>query len=234
MLSEAQTLKTHINLNDEEEKSLKTRFILVRHGETSWNLEGRYQGQIDTPLSSVGIKQGKLVAEALKDVPFDAVYASPLSRSYETAMMCADFHGLKVDKDERLLEINHGKWEGLHTTEIEGQYPDLLKRWRTTVVDVQMPDGESIEDVRRRAMEAFYDYTEKNKGQTILVVAHDAVNKAVLCDILEMEQTHFWQMKQDNTCINVFEYDSGKWRLVLMNSTAHLGFLFSGVEQKGL
>jgi len=97
-----------------------------------------------------------------------------------------------------------------------------------------MPDGENIEDVRRRAMAAFYDYVEKNKGQTILVVAHDAVNKAVLCDILEMEQTHFWQMKQDNTCINVFEYENGKWRLVLMNSTAHLGFLFSGVEQKGL
>lgn len=227
-------LKNRLDHSDDEKNLLKTRFILVRHGETSWNLEGRYQGQIDTPLSPVGLKQGKLVAEALKNVHLDAVYASPLSRSYETALMCADFHGLKVTKDERLLEINHGKWEGLHASEIEGQYPDLLARWRSTVVDVQMPDGECIEDVRRRAMEAFYDYAEKNQGQTILVVAHDAVNKAVLCDILEMEQTHFWQMKQDNTGINVFEYEGGKWRLVLMNSTAHLGFLFSGVEQKGL
>lgn len=164
--NEAQALKTRINLNDEEKKSLKTRFILVRHGETSWNLEGRYQGQIDTPLSPVGIKQGKLVAEALKNVPLDAVYTSPLSRSYETAMMCADLHGLKVDKDERLLEINHGKWEGLYATEIEGQYPDLLERWRSTVVDVQMPDGESIEDVRKRG----YNVRKNSDGVNIFVI----------------------------------------------------------------
>ena len=211
-----------------------TRFILVRHGETIWNHEGRYQGQIDTPLSPVGLKQGKLVAEALKNVPIHAVYASPLSRSYDTAVMCANFHGLEVAKDDRLLEINHGKWEGLYATEIEALYPDLLQRWRTTVVDVQMPDGESIEEVRKRAMEAFKELAEKHQGQTVLVVAHDAVNKAVLCDILEIEQSHFWQMKQDNTCINVFEFDHDKWRLVLMNSTVHLGFLFSGIEQKGL
>jgi len=213
---------------------LMTRFILVRHGETVWNHEGRYQGQIDTPLSPVGIKQGKLVAEALKDVSLDAIYASPLSRSFETAEMCASFHGLEVVKDDRLLEINHGKWEGLYASEIEALYPDLLERWRTTVVDVVMPGGECIENVRQRAMTAFREYVKKHQGQTVLVVAHDAVNKAVLCDILEIEQNHFWQMKQDNTCINVFEYDRGKWRLVLMNSTLHLGFLFSGVEQKGL
>jgi alpha-ribazole phosphatase len=213
---------------------LMTRFILVRHGETVWNHEGKYQGQIDTPLSPVGIEQGKLVAEALKNVSLDVIYASPLSRSFQTAEMCANFHDLEVIKDDRLLEINHGKWEGLYATEIEALYPDLLERWRTTVVDVVMPDGECIEDVRQRAMAAFREYAEKHQGQTVLVVAHDAVNKAVLCDILEIEQNHFWQMKQDNTCINVFEYDRGKWRLVLMNSTVHLGFLFSGVEQKGL
>lgn len=217
-----------------KEKKPLTRFILVRHGETTWNLEGRYQGQIDTPLSPVGVKQGKLVAEALKDIPFEIVYASPLSRSYDTAVMCAELRGLPVIKDERLLEINHGQWEGLHASEIESKYSGLLEKWRSTVVDVQMPGGESIEDVRRRAMEAFYEYIERNEGQTILVVAHDAVNRAVLCDILEMDQSHFWQFKQDNTCINVIEYENGKWRLVLLNSTAHLGFLFSGIEQKGL
>ena len=211
-----------------------TRFILVRHGETTWNQEGRYQGQIDTPLSPFGLKQGEMVAEGLKTVPIDIAYASPLSRSYETAVMCAKHHGLEVIKDERLLEINHGEWEGLQADEVEAKYPELLQKWRTTVVDVQMPGGENIEDVRRRAMEAFYEYAEKHAGQTVLVVAHDAVNKAVLCDILDIDLSHFWQVKQDNTCINVFEYQNGKWRLVLMNSTSHLGFLFSGIEQKGL
>lgn len=234
MPNKVQALDTPIDVIKDDKKSSMTRFILVRHGETIWNYEGRYQGQIDTPLSPTGIKQGKMVAEALKNVPIDVAYASPLSRSYETAKMCADYHGLEVNKDERLLEINHGKWEGLFAAEIAEQYPDLLERWRTTVVDVQMPDGECIEDVRARSMAAFKEYAEKHQGQTVLVVAHDAVNKAVLCDILEIEQHHFWQMKQDNTCINVFEHECGKWRLVLMNSTVHLGFLFSGIEQKGL
>lgn len=211
-----------------------TRFILVRHGETTWNREGRYQGQVDTPLSAFGLQQGEMVSEALKDIPIDVVYASPLSRSFVTASMCASRHGLEVLKDDRLLEINHGEWEGLLADEVKAKQPELLEKWRTTVVDAQMPDGENIEDVRKRAMEALNEYAKKHYGQTVLVVAHDAVNKAVLCDILNIDLAHFWQMKQDNTSINVFEYHEGTWRLVLMNSTSHLGFLFSGIEQKGL
>jgi phosphoserine phosphatase len=211
-----------------------TRFILVRHGETTWNKEGRYQGQIDTPLSERGLEQGRKVAEALRDIPIDLCYASPLSRSYTTAKLCMEWHGCGVTTDERLLEINHGLWEGKLADEIAGDYGDLLTEWRTTVENVIMPEGESIVQVRDRAMAAFRDYALKHQGKTILVVAHDAVNKAVLCDMLDMGLDHFWQIKQDNTCINVLEYEAGKWRLVLMNSTNHLGFLFSGIEQKGL
>lgn len=211
-----------------------TRFILVRHGETNWNREGRYQGQIDTALSEFGLAQGKKVAEALKDVPIDICYASPLSRSFETAGMCAAWHGLPVNKDERLLEINHGEWEGLLAAEVQQRYPQLAARWKQTVIGVQMPGGENMEEVRDRSMAAMRDYAARHEGQTVLVVAHDAVNKAILCEILEIGLDKFWQVKQDNTCINVFEYQDGKWRLVLMNSTAHLGFLFSGIEQKGL
>lgn len=211
-----------------------TRFVLVRHGETNWNREGRYQGQIDTPLSAFGLEQGRKVAAALKEVPIDICYASPLSRSYDTAAMCAEPHNLSIIKDERLLEINHGEWEGLLSAEVQERYPQLAAQWRQTVVGVQMPGGENMEDVRARSMEAFREYAAKHEGQTVLVVAHDAVNKAIICDILDIGLSKFWQVKQDNTCINVFEYQDGKWRLVLMNSTTHLGFLFSGIEQKGL
>lgn len=211
-----------------------TRFILVRHGETTWNREGRYQGQIDTPLSPFGEEQGQKVAAALQSIPIDVCYASPLSRSYRTAAMCAQYHQLTVNADRRLLEINHGEWEGLMASDVQAKYPELLAKWRTSVVDVTMPGGENICQVRDRAMQAFNDYAERHAGKTVLVVAHDAVNKAVLCDILDIDLSHFWQVKQDNTCINVFERVDDAWRLVLMNSTAHLGFLFSGIEQKGL
>ena len=90
------------------------------------------------------------------------------------------------------------------------------------------------EDVRKRVRAAFDDYVTKYPDKTILVAAHDAVNKAIICDVLGLGMEHFWQIKQDNTCINVLECNEGVWRTVLLNSTNHMGFLFSGIEQAGL
>ncbi|MCI7668289.1 MAG: histidine phosphatase family protein, partial [Megasphaera elsdenii] len=84
------------------------RIILIRHGETQWNIEGRYQGQEDTHLSERGQLQGRMVADGLKNTPIDVAISSPLERSYMTCSFCAALHGLTVLKDDRLLEINHG------------------------------------------------------------------------------------------------------------------------------
>ena len=211
-----------------------TRILLVRHGETTWNQQGRYQGQVDTPLSERGWAQGRQLAKALSVVKLDACYASPLSRAFNTAKLCAELHGLDVTTDERLLEIAHGEWEGMLADEVEQQWPELLYKWRTTVVDAPMPGGEAIDEVADRSMEAFNDIARDNEGKTVLVAAHDAVNKAVVCRVMGTDLSHFWQVKQDNTCINVLEWQNGVWRLVLLNSTLHMGYLFSGIEQKGL
>lgn len=210
------------------------RIILLRHGETTWNIEGRYQGQEDTPLSPKGLEQGRKAALALKDIPIDRAISSPLSRSFETCRMAADYHHLTVMKDPRLIEISHGLWEGIHADEIEARYPKEFHLWHTHPEQVQMPEGENLEDVRKRAREAFDEYARKYDGETVLVAAHDAVNKAIICDLLGLSMGHSWQIKQDNACINVLECDQGTWRLVTLNSTAHLGYLVSGIEQKGL
>ena len=118
------------------------RIILIRHGETTWNTEGRYQGQEDTPLSERGIRQGMACAEGLKDIHIDRAISSPLSRSYETCRMAAEKHGLVVEKDERLTEISHGLWEGIHADEIEARYPESFYLWHTHPEKVQMPEGE--------------------------------------------------------------------------------------------
>ena len=212
------------------------RIILVRHGETTWNIEGRYQGQEDTPLSTRGLQQGQQLAEALKNIPLDFCISSPLQRSYQTCKFCADLHQLQVATDARLTEINHGDWEGVLAPDIAKQYPKEFEQWHTAPHLVQMPGagGESLEDVRSRVRAAFDEYVQKYDGKTILVAAHDAVNKAIICDILGLGMEHFWQIKQDNTCINVLEYNEGTWRLVLLNSVNHMGHLFSGIEQAGL
>ena len=212
------------------------RIILVRHGETKWNIEGRYQGQEDTELSERGLAQGHQLAEGLRKIPIDRCIASPLQRSYMTAKFCADLHGLSVTADKRLEEINHGDWEGRLADEIKAKYPDLFAAWHVTPEVVKMPGsgGEGLEDVRKRVREAFEEYAQKYDGETVLVAAHDAVNKVILCDLLGSDMSHFWQVKQDNTCINVIECQDGIWRVVLLNSTNHMGYLFSGIEQKGL
>ena len=212
-----------------------TRIILVRHGETTWNIEGRYQGQEDTPLSERGLKQGHLLAEGLRHIPIDLAISSPLQRSYQTCKFCADLHNLPVATDERLLEINDGSWEGVLAGDIQRRYPVEFAQWHGEPEKVVMPDGgESLEDVRQRVRAAFDEYVEKYPDKTILVAAHDAVNKAIICDLLGLGMEHFWQIKQDNTCINVLECNDGVWRAVLLNSTNHMGFLVSGIEQAGL
>ena len=115
------------------------RIILIRHGETQWNIEGRYQGQEDTHLSERGLRQGHMVAQGLKDTPIDAAISSPLERSYMTCAFCAKLHGLDVLKDDRLLEINHGDWEGRLADDIEAQYPTEFHQWHTEPHLVTMP-----------------------------------------------------------------------------------------------
>ena len=212
------------------------RIILVRHGETKWNIEGRYQGQEDTELSERGVTQGHMLAEGLRDIPIDRCISSPLQRSYMTASFCAELHGLTVSTDARLEEINHGDWEGRLADEIQAKYPVEFAQWHKTPEVVTMPGqgGENLEAVRRRVRAAFDEYAERYDGETVLVAAHDAVNKAIICDLMGSDMSHFWQVKQDNTCINVMECQAGSWRVVLLNSTNHMGYLFSGIEQKGL
>lgn len=210
------------------------RIILLRHGETLWNLEGRFQGQEDTELSERGLDQGRAAAQALKDIPIDAAVSSPLKRSFLTCKMAADLHGIPVTADPRLTEISHGKWEGIRAEEIIRRYPEEFELWHTHPEQIQMPGGESLEDVRKRVRAAFDEYTRTYDGKVLLIAAHDAVNKAILCDLMGLDMSHFWQIKQDNCCINVVEHDKGTWRFVTMNSTSHLGYLVSGIEQKGL
>ena len=104
------------------------RIILIRHGETNWNLQGRYQGQEDTRLSEKGFAQAGLLSQGLKNVHLDLCISSPLKRSFLTCKACADLHHLPVHSDKRLTEINHGAWEGELACEIQAHYPEEFKK----------------------------------------------------------------------------------------------------------
>ncbi len=142
------------------------RIFLVRHGETSWNREGRFQGQIDVPLNDIGLRQADAVAEALKEIPFDRIISSNLSRALRTALPLASRMrmGMGVETDDDLKEIGHGLWEGRTAAEVEAMSPGALALWHTHPEAVVMPEGESLADVQNRAWPALLRIAE-GKGR---------------------------------------------------------------------
>lgn len=146
--------------------------LLVRHGQTDWNLAHRVQGHTDTPLNAVGREQACALADSLAAPSLVAVYSSDLSRAYETAIAVARVHGLEVTVDRDLREKNFGSWEGLTDTEIADRFPDAVRgRWG---------DGETTEEVAERAVAAIERIRRRHPGGRVLVVSHGGALRAIL------------------------------------------------------
>ncbi|MGH8062045.1 MAG: histidine phosphatase family protein, partial [Pseudoxanthomonas sp.] len=162
------------------------RILLARHGETPWNAEGRYQGQIDIPLSPVGESQATALGKRLQEVEITRAVASPLSRARHTAELALGEARLPMlTTDIELQEIAHGEWEGLLASEINDKDPVRLRAWREQPETVLMPGGESLQQVLDRSWQGLARASEDlGAGDTLLVVAHDAVNRVILCRIL--------------------------------------------------
>ena len=210
------------------EKNSKKRIILVRHGETDWNQQGRFQGQIDIPLNQNGKTQAKAASEFLKNISIQKAFSSSLSRPKETTQIILKEHpGIEITLKENLKEIGHGKWEGKLESEIKSDWPDLLKTWKIFPEKVQMPDGENITEVSSRSITGWKEICKELKdGETALVVAHDAVNKTILCHLLGLTPSEIWTIKQGNggiTVIDLSEKEGQPDQITCLNITSHLG-----------
>ncbi|WP_066381645.1 MULTISPECIES: histidine phosphatase family protein [unclassified Anabaena] len=205
------------------------RLLLVRHGETEWNRQTRFQGQIDIPLNDNGRNQAKKAGEFLQNVALDFAVSSTMARPKETAEIILQHHSdVNLELQDGLREIGHGLWEGKLEVEIEQEFPGELHRWRTTPADVQMPEGENLQQVWERSTvtwQAIVQSAIENQRQTGLVVAHDATNKTLLCYILGLSADNFWNFRQGNGAVSVIDYPSGLNGLPVlqaMNITTHL------------
>lgn len=226
---ESMNLTAHLGdpLPDRKETS-GVRLLLVRHGETEWNRLQRFQGQIDIPLNDNGHAQAQKAAEFLKTVHLDFAVTSPLLRPKETAEAIVAHHpGLVLTTDDRLKEISHGLWEGKLESEIKQEYGPLLQAWKDTPATVQMPQGENLQQVWDRSVAAWEDIVaQAPEGSTGLVVAHDAVNKVILCHVMGLQPQDFWAVKQGNGAVTVVDYPkklAGSPVLQALNITTHLG-----------
>ncbi len=141
-----------------------TDIILVRHGETEWNVAEIFRGRIDIELNETGIKQAELLAEYLSDLKIDAIYSSPLKRALKTAEIIASYHKFDVETAPGLIDFNYGKWQGLSHQEVKDKYKELYAEWIKNPHQVKMPAGESLDEVRERAMGVVDDVIAKYKG----------------------------------------------------------------------
>jgi broad specificity phosphatase PhoE len=215
------------------------RLLLVRHGESTWNVEGRYQGRLDPPLSPRGREQAQALAarlyrEQLARVDknrLTGIVSSPLLRARDTAQICAEMIGLPVDIDERLTEISHGEWEGKLREEIAKRWPDMVAAWRADPHTVQFPGGETLEDVRVR-FESFLKNLLGDRG--LLVITHDVVVRIATLLAQGEPLSAFNNVRVDNAALNAFSFDGGNLALKRINDTTHLGPLRSDTLTQAL
>ena len=214
------------------------RILLARHGETPWNAEGRYQGQRDIALSATGEGQARALGERLRELPITRAVASPLSRARRTAELAlGEARAGLLTLDPGLAEIAHGDWEGLLASEIRARDPERLRAWRESPATVQMPGGgESLGDVLARAWPAFAAACEGlGEADTLLVVAHDAVNRVLLCRILGLPLARLWSFRQAPTTLNLLEGASvDALEVVRLNDCQHHTPLFGEAVHRAL
>jgi probable phosphoglycerate mutase len=200
-----------------------TRIILVRHGQTEWNRIERFRGRADVPLNETGIGQaeatGQRVAAKWRPV---AIYSSPLSRSVKTAEAIARHFDMLVEVHSGLADIDYGEWQGLSPEEVRSRWPKMLDAWYNTPHLARIPDGETLDSLRQRAMETVNDLAARHAGDTIVLLGHTVTNRIILLAVLGLGNDRFWRIRQDTCAINVFETDQDDFILVSLNDTCHL------------
>jgi len=199
-----------------------TRLLLLRHGRTAWNAQGRYQGQTDVPLNPAGRRQARRLADRLQSEAIDALYASDLQRAWQTAEAVVRAHGLSVEPEPRLREISFGAWEGKTHDEIEAQDAQALHQWYDDPVRTAPPGGETLKAVVQRVQEAYEDLLKHHAEETVALVAHGGTLRVLLCIALEVDPANYWQFNFDEaSCSQIDIYDQGAI-LNVLNDTSHL------------
>lgn len=199
-----------------------TRFILIRHGETEWNAAGREMGQLDSPLTPLGVQQAQCLAARLSTWPLDQIYSSDLPRAARTAAILAEKHGLAVKSDVRLRERHMGIFQGFTPAESEVRFPAERAAYRAAGADYIIPSGESARQRTERTVACLEDLAAKHGGQSVLVVTHGGILLGFFEHVLGLASRSTPAFRRPNAALNVFWYDGGSWKLETWGDVSHL------------
>jgi alpha-ribazole phosphatase len=198
------------------------RLVVARHGATTNNLERRYTGQSDAPLSPLGARQAEALAAALADERFDLIVSSDLRRARQTAEPVARRHDAPLRLDADLREVAMGDWEGRTDAELASDYPDQLARWHEDPLTFAPPGGETVEQLRDRAARALERCRADHGDGSVLWVTHGGLIGVLLCHLLQIPLTHRWQFRRDNCAVTEFDVGADYAILMRLNDTCHL------------
>lgn len=197
------------------------KILLIRHGETEWNVGEVFRGRVDIDLNENGRKQAELLAEYLKDLEIEAIYSSPLKRALKTAEAIARYHKLAVKIAPNLNDLDFGQWQGLPLRDVAEKYKELYMQWVNRPEQVKIPGGESLNDVGERTTIVVKEVVAKYKG-TVALVSHRVVNKVLICALLGLNNSYFWNIKLDTCGITTFDYEAKRFVLTGHNDTSFL------------
>jgi broad specificity phosphatase PhoE len=203
---------------------MSLKLLIIRHGETYSNKEGKLDGQSDTQLTPKGIQQAKKLSKIIEKEKITKVYCSPLKRSYDTVNISTSHNNQQIEIEKSLIEINCGKCTLMSISQITNLYPKLIQGW-ADLSDPRFPNGENLKDVQVRVIPFIKKIISQHKSGTILIGGHGAVNIAILGYFLNIPQGLCWKIEQENCCLNEIFIDSDGFKIKKINYTCHLGVL---------
>lgn len=200
-----------------------TKIMLIRHGITDWNLEGKVQGQSDTQLASDGIYQARMLIAHFPFETVDAVYSSDLQRAMRTADFISNKFNLETIPVKEMREINFGNWEGRSFENIAKEEPTEFKKFFVQPDMLMFKGGESFAELQSRVMLSLKKIVRlTGDDKQIVIVTHGAVIRVIIAAILEMPIRKIWSIQQSNTSVNILRYDNDSYSIELLNSINHL------------
>ncbi|MEO6327254.1 MAG: histidine phosphatase family protein [Thermoanaerobaculia bacterium] len=204
---------------------MKTRVFLVRHGATVLTAEDRFAGETDVLLSDTGRDQARSLGRRLAAEPIDAIYASPMKRTIETASLLAEPHGKSIETRDGLREISHGRWEKKTRQEVEQLYPEEYESWESDPFTFAPEGGETGLAVTARALPVVLELVASHPGKTVLIVSHKATIRLILSSLLGFDpRTYRDRLDQSPCCLNILDFKGpAHARLTLFNDISHYG-----------
>ena len=199
------------------------RFYLLRHGETEWNKLGKFQGLTDVSLNERGFSQARDSARAALSWKHEVIYSSSLTRTVQVAEEVRKLSGAPLATDPGLRELNLGDLEGVTGAEMRAGWSEVYSAWRANPADVQMPNGESVAQLQKRAWQAILDIEIAHAGATgVVVVSHNFAIRTIICALLDIPLFNFHRMSLGLGSLSTFDSDENGRRLITYNCNSHL------------